>query len=222
MRSVDPKRRTGTEAKPVIAAIDPVITDPNLRRIKVGRKTMATLRLVDVERLKLKVGQILNDKLEGLLMEAAALQEARVEARRMLARRMLSAGETRDRLARKQHEAPIIEVIIRELVADGWIDEAAYRRAVIDAATRTRPAGSKLLKQKLRSRKIDSGEIVEGISKGDTSADVEAAFGFATRQWTKLAELPRPKAVRRLAGLLTRRGFEEETVADVLQRMGIE
>ena len=206
----------------VISAIDPVTSDPNLRRIKIGRKSLATLRLVDVDRLELRIGQRLTDKLEGQLKEAASLQEARVDARRMLARRMLSARETRDRLARKNHDAPIIDIIILELVDDGWIDDAAYGRAVIDSVTRTRPAGAKLLRQKLRSRKIDDAAVLQHVAQHDSNEDAEAAFDFAKRQWAKLEELPRPKAIRRLAGLLARRGYEEQTVTDVLQRLGIE
>jgi regulatory protein len=222
MKLPDQSRRAGTNSALIISAIDPVTSDPNLRRIKVGRKSLATLRSVDVDRLELRIGQRLTDKLEGQLKEAASLQKARVDARRMLARRMLSAGETRDRLARKNHDAPIIDVIIHELVADGWINDAAYGRAVIESVTRTRPAGAKLLRQKLRSRKIDDEAILDEVSERDSTEDVEAAFGFAKRQWAKLEEVPRPKAIRRLAGLLARRGYEEQTVTDVLQRLGIE
>jgi len=222
MKSPDQSRRTGTRSGSVISAIDPVISDPNLRRIKVGGKSLATLRSIDVDRLGLDIGQTLTVRLERQIQEAAALQKARIDARRMLARRMLSAGETRDRLVRKNHDAPIIDIIILELVADGWIDDAAYGRAVIDSVTRARPAGAKLLRQKLRSRKIVDEAILQEVSERDSNEDVEAAFGFAKRQWAKLEEVPRPKAIRRLAGLLARRGYEEQTVTDVLQRLGIE
>jgi len=222
MKSPERPREGLFESEPTITAIAALPSDPNLRRVKCGRSTLATLRAVDVERLSLRVGMTLTGAVNDAIVNAAEIQNVRVQARRVLARRMRSAGEMRDRLRGKGHDADIVETVVQELIKDGWIDDLAYGRAVVDAATRTRPAGRKLLKQKLEARKIESDAVLGEGGTDDSGSDVEAAVVYARRQWLKMTELPRPKAVRRLIGYLSRRGYEDQTVAEVLHRLRID
>ncbi len=205
----------------VVSEIRPIGSDPNMRRIKVDGNTVATLRVTDIEALKIKVGQHWTVTLARAVDQVVATNRTRKAALGLLGRRPYSQAELADRLRGKNHAPSSVKSVLKELVANGWIDDAAYGRKVADEVIR-KPASRRYLKSRLEARQI-APQLAEQIAKeAVTGIDpVEAALSLARRRLGSMAGLPVATVQRRVAGTLARRGFDEDVIDGVLIRLGI-
>ena len=83
-----------------------------------------------------------------------------------------------------------------------------------------RPAGPRLLQTKLMQKGLNS-KLIEQLIK-ETAADrddFDAAMSMAKKKVNSLKRLPVQKARQRLYGQLTRRGFEYDTVSQVMENL---
>jgi SOS response regulatory protein OraA/RecX len=205
-----------------ITHITPHSRDPNLRRIHVGRKAVATLRAADVAALGLEVGRTWTDELAEAVRREQCANEARRVAMKALGRRAFASGELLELLVRKKHDSRIARRIVDELVADKWIDDESYAKSIADEIRRTKPASSPFIVAKLRSRQL--GSRVAEAAAADALKGVDplsTAMDFATRRFQSMKFIPSTKAMRRIADLLARRGFDDDVIAAVLDRMGL-
>jgi regulatory protein len=206
-----------------ISAIRPLASDPNLRRVRVDGATVATLRAADIEAFGLTVGQRWTATLARQVEETIALNKTRKQAMSLLSRRGYSRAELIERLVRRQHEARLAETIADELQHDGWLNERAYAEDVVRGTARRGPAGRRLLQEKLRQRGVAeevAGEIMARAAAGQD--DRQAALELARRRLGTMAGIDPTKARRRLAGLLARRGFDDEIIAGTLRSLSLE
>jgi regulatory protein len=148
--------------------------------------------------------------------------KARKHAFTLLRRKALSRHELIERLMRKGHGASIAEQIADEFIADGWLDEATLAREIVQQQLARKPAAERLLLQKLRSRGIEE-DVAQRIAQEElrSTNTVDAAMELAEKRYKSMRSLPSLTAARRLAGALHRRGFDEETIDTVLNRMGL-
>jgi len=218
-------RFDGDSSAIVISEIAPLVSDPNMRRVRVGpgKKTVATLRAADVEALELAIGQPWTAKLAQAVQVELAANKARKAAMNMLGRRAFSKAEVIERLEKKGHAVSIAQRIADELAADRWIDDAAYGRALIDELNRKKPAGRQLLASKLQRRKIDP-ELADRLAREAIAGSdpLNEALELARQRLPTMRALPAATTRRRLAGLLARRGFDEEVVAAALARLRLD
>src|SRR5215210_5629465 len=119
-----------SESPETVTTIVPVQRDPNLRRIKIGRTTAATLRASDIESLRIVVGTRWTARLAADVAQAVKINTVRKAALNLLGRRAFSRLELIDRLERKQHDSAIANQVVDELAVDGWIDDVAYGKSV--------------------------------------------------------------------------------------------
>ena len=77
------------------------------------------------------------------------------------------------------------------------------------------------LRQKLEARRIPA-EISERVARDTAAAvdPVEAAVGLAARLRRRLSHTDDQVARRRIAGALSRRGFDADIINEVLDRAG--
>lgn len=206
-----------------ISEISPLPSDPNVRRVRIGRRVVARLRVADIERLELAPGMEWTDELAARVWEAIELDKARKDAFTMLGRKALSRAELTERLMKKSHASSVAERIADEFTEDGWIDDAALARAIIDHQRARTPAGEHLLRDKMQQRGIPDAVAEQTLS--DQQADgnpIDEAHTLAEQRYRSMRSLPAPTAARRLAGALHRRGFDEETIETVLHQMGFD
>ena len=209
-------------AGPVISEIQPLDSDPNMRRIRVGRQTMATLRAADIEALGLKVGQPWTEPLARSVLAEVAANKARRDAMQLLGRRAYSRGEVAQKLQKKGYDQATAMRIADELATDGWIDDEAYGQAIVEEAARRKPAAEELLLAKLQGRKIEP-EAAKRIARAAVAgADpVDKALELSRDRLADWEPMPAEKAARRIAGMLARRGFDEQVVTDVIAKLGL-
>ncbi len=203
-----------------ITAIEPLRSDSTMRRVRVGRKTIATVQAADVDAMGLAVGLDWTDQLAQRVQRAVETHQARRAALWLLNRRAYSCGELIDRLARRGHSNQIAGSIAQELAIAGSIDDEAYGRAIAREAVATKPASQEFLARKLRGRRIPD-DLAQRIAR-ETLADVDlvaAATQYARKRLHAMPTVSWTTATRRIAAALARRGFDADTIAATLGRL---
>ena len=104
----------------------------------------------------------------------AIYDKAMRDAMRRLARRAMSRGQVRDKLRTLGHGAAVIDRVLARLDELELIDDAAFGRMLIDETRRARPAGPRLLQQKLRQKGLDPELIGRLIDEAEEHADADA------------------------------------------------
>lgn len=205
---------------PTITEIRPLPTDPNLRRVRVGTKTVATLRASDVEALRLRVGMPWTATLEESVRRTIASLKASRDAMRLLGRRQLSRAELIERLIRKGHEQHVVQTVVDEMSRAGWIDDAALAEALREELVRRKAAGVALIRAKLRARKIDP-QLIEAISSdlATHGQGFDNALALARKRLGGLDDVPCATAARRVAATLARKGYDDDTIERVLETL---
>ena len=201
----------------VISGIERLPSDPNVCRVRVDGRVIARLRAIDVEALDLSAGQAWTDALARTLEATLAMNKARRTAFNVLGRRAYSRGELVERLVRKGHDRTAARLVADEMVADGWLDDAEYARAVARGVLAQKPAAHRLLVQKLLARRIDR-ELAEQITH-EILEDVDlagSALELARRRLRTMTGVSDATARRRLGAMLARRGFDADIVLGVL------
>lgn len=194
----------------LIGAIGAVVSDPNLRAIRVGRRVVARLPRDVVESLGVREGDAWTESLADRVAEALRMERARAVASRSLERRPLSRREVVTRLMRQGFDAPTANRAADDALRAGLIDERVYAEAVIRSATHSRPAGRRLLEAKLMARRITQetarAAAADAVKDRDAYADALALARAKARSLPP--RLDARAGVRRLVGLLARRGFD--------------
>lgn len=209
----------------VITAIEPMRADPNLRRIRAGKKTLAKLRSSDIERLKIKPGMNWTATLQQQVQEAASRLKAYNDATRLLGKRALTRASLKSKLQDKGHDPDIIEQTLDDLASHGWLDDRAVAETLAHEI-RTRKRGivaPQLIRRTLIDQGVDDQTAHSIANRSADEADARGqAFDFARTQLRKLRQgTNRQTAARRIAAALMRRGFDENTVAEALDRIGL-
>jgi regulatory protein len=196
------------------------MVDPTMRKVYVGRQCVATLRAADIESLELAPGLRWTPALQQRVSEIIEAGKIRQAALRLLSKRAYSRGELTERLTRKFNNPTVVNRVMDELEADRWLDDDAYAHAVAESAIRVTAASSEFIEQKLVRRRIpaDQARLIarQALSNQDP---VRAATALAHKQVDKMKHVSAATAARRIAGLLNRRGFDEQTIESVINSL---
>jgi regulatory protein len=147
--------------------------------------------------------------------EEAAYQAAL----RLIAHRDRTVHEMRKRLAEKGFEAAAVEHAVARLKRIGYLDDRAYCERTISEVLATRPAGRRAITERLRLKGVHPDVVREVLEQAYPDALAEQMAYRAAAQ--RLARLRRDDPVarrRKLAGFLSRRGFDYDEVQKALRR----
>ena len=205
-----------------IGAIDAPASNASLRRIRVGRRIVATLPVDAVDALGIAIGDVWTERLAATLQQAMAEHTVRRHAQRLLKRRPYSRSELIDRLMRKEPDRAMAKRIANEMMAAGAIDDEAYARAVAVSVADRGPVSVTYLKHKLRQRGIPP-ELAQRVASEtlEETDVVETAVAFAAARLPSMSSQPPDVAARRIWSALARRGLDAETIRIVLDRINL-
>ncbi|MCL4211027.1 MAG: hypothetical protein KJZ68_10210, partial [Phycisphaerales bacterium] len=136
-RSTEGRRRTRSTKRdpsapgpdaPVIEAIVPDARDPNRRRVRAGGRVVVTLTADAVDVLNLRVGQPWSNDLRARVAERTLFDNAWRSVLRMLSHRALTRAEVAARLTRRNLPPDIVERVLADLTAHGWLDDEQVAR----------------------------------------------------------------------------------------------
>ncbi|MEU6686127.1 recombination regulator RecX [Streptomyces sp. NPDC046832] len=163
----------------------------------------------------------------GALSSSRAEQEAPpgdpVERARAICLRLLTGTpRTRKQLADalRKREIPddAAEEVLSRFEEVGLINDSAFADAWVESRHHGRGLARRALARELRTKGVDSALIDEAVSQLDSEQEEETARELVARKLRSTRGLDRDKRLRRLAGMLARKGYSEGMALRVVRQ----
>jgi regulatory protein len=153
-------------------------------------------------------------------LDAQTLGRAKQLAYRFLAYRSQTSHELKDRLQRRGHTAAVIGEVLRQLEAEGYIDDRKFAREWARYRLQGKPLGRRRLFWELQRRGIPRESLEDVLREVYAEFDEVALAEQAARKRLGSRNLPHTarecqRFVRHLTGL----GFDADTIAIALGRV---
>ncbi|MBF6296716.1 recombination regulator RecX [Nocardia amamiensis] len=150
--------------------------------------------------------------------EGGTVEQAKEVCLRLLAVRARSRAELARRLAARGYAPEVSERALDRLTEVGLVDDAAFAEQWVHSRHTFSGKGKQALAQELRRKGVAQSDAVSALA-GITADDEESRAADLVRR--KMRSLPRDldhdKAVRRLVGMLARRGYSQSTAYRVVK-----
>lgn len=134
-------------------------------------------------------------------------EAARQYCLRLLSGRPRTKAELVDSMRRKGFAEEVIAEVLDRYAEVGMIDDEVFARAWVDSRHRSRGLSKRALAGELRRKGVDAAFVdaaVEAVSDEDERA---AALELARRRCRSMSGQPAEAVMRRLVGMLARRGY---------------
>lgn len=155
--------------------------------------------------------------------EPSAEPKDPVERARAICLRLLTGTpRTRQQLADalRKREIPdeAAQQVLDRFEEVGLIDDAAFADAWVDSRHHSRGLARRALARELRTKGVDAATVDEAVGRLDSDQEAETARALVDRKLRTTRGLPREKRIRRLAGMLARRGYAEGLALRVVRQ----
>ena len=138
-------------------------------------------------------------------------EDAEGVARQILLDQLTGRARSRSDLAAKLAQRNVPEEIAVRLLDRfeevGLVDDAAFARDWVEQRQSGRGLARRALAQELRRKGIDDEVAREALDEIDPEHEVEAARTLVRRKLRSVSDLDQQVAVRRLTGMLARKGY---------------
>ncbi len=196
-----------------------VARNPNMREVRVDGRRIAVIRAADAEMLALHVGRKWSKALASRLAEAVEEDRVRKTAMSLLGKRAYSHSQLVERLLRRTDDAAMARRIADEAQLNGWLNDAAFAADVVRSTNRAGQVGRRLLSKKLESKGVNATTIARVIASESPLDERQAAWELARKRIVTMSALSPQAMTRRLAGLLARKGFEDDVIEHTIERL---
>lgn len=132
---------------------------------------------------------------------------ARAIALRLLERAPRTRAELERALSRRGVPETAAMTVLDRFTEVGLIDDAAFAQAWVDSRHAGRGLGRRALSAELRRRGVGDEAVRDAIAAVSAEDEEAAARALAERKVRALRGLPRDAQLRRVSGLLARRGY---------------
>ncbi|MBF6165821.1 recombination regulator RecX [Streptomyces gardneri] len=150
--------------------------------------------------------------------EGGTVEQAKEACLRLLAVRARSRAELAQRLAAKGYSAEVSERALDRLTEVGLIDDAAFAEQWVHARHTFSGKGKQALAQELRRKGVAQSDAASALDAITSDEEEARATELVRRKLRSLPrELDRDKTIRRLVGMLARRGYSQATAYRVVK-----
>ncbi|MEE1835578.1 recombination regulator RecX [Streptomyces sp. SP17KL33] len=143
-------------------------------------------------------------------------------ARAICLRLLTGTPRTRKQLADALHKREIPEGVAEEVLSRfeevGLINDSAFADAWVESRHHGRGLARRALARELRTKGVDSALIDEAVSQLDSEQEETTARELVARKLRSTRGLDRDKRLRRLAGMLARKGYPEGMALRVVRQ----
>ncbi|MDJ1130918.1 recombination regulator RecX [Streptomyces iconiensis] len=143
-------------------------------------------------------------------------------ARAICLRLLTGTPRTRQQLADALRKREIPEEVAEEVLSRfedvGLIDDTAFADAWVESRHHSKGLARRALARELRTKGVDSAVIDEAVGQLDPEQEEETARVLVERKLRSTRSLDRDKRLRRLAGMLARKGYSEGLALSVVRR----
>ena len=118
-----------------------------------------------------------------------------------------SRAELEAKLAKRRVPEEVAQRLLDRFEEVGLIDDQAFARSWVQSRQAGRGLARRALAHELRRKGIDDQVAREALQEVDPDDEVEAARTLVRRKLRSVQRLDRTTAVRRLSGMLARKGY---------------
>ena len=142
---------------------------------------------------------------------------ARAIALRMLERQPRTRVELARGMARRGVPADVAAAVLDRFTEVGLVDDEAFASAWVESRHASRGLGRRALSAELRRRGVDEQVVRDTVADVTDDDEEGAARALVERKLRTVASLPREVQIRRLTGMLARKGFSHGLAFRVVQ-----
>jgi regulatory protein len=137
---------------------------------------------------------------------------------RLLAARARSRAELIDKMAKRGYPDEVVETVLGRLVAVGLVDDEDFAAQWVRSRHTYSGKGKRALSAELRTKGVDAEVIAAALDGIDAGAERVRAEQLVDRKLRRemLADGDDPKVMRRLVGMLARRGYSQSMAVAVV------
>jgi regulatory protein len=135
--------------------------------------------------------------------------KARDVVYRLLASRARSRSELRQALLRKEIEEDVADAVLQKFVDAGLVDDASFAEEWVNARQRYQGLGRKALGFELRRKGVDEQHVEAALANVDAESEEDRARELVQRKLRTMSSADYQAKVRRLVGMLARKGYSE-------------
>lgn len=139
----------------------------------------------------------------------SAEEQARALCLRLLAGSPRTRGQLADAMRRREVPDDVAERLLERFEDVGLIDDAAFADAWVESRHRGRGLARRALARELRTRGVEAEAIGRAVEQLDAAQEEETARALVDRKLRATRGLDRERRIRRLAGMLARKGYPE-------------
>ena len=129
-----------------------------------------------------------------------------------------SRSDLEQALAKKHVPAEVGSAVLDQFERAGLIDDAEFARSWVQSRQRSKGLSSKVLAMELRRKGVDDELAREALDQLDPEVELEAAHRLVQAKLRSMAALDETTKIRRLTGLLARKGYAPQVAFDVVRR----
>ena len=141
---------------------------------------------------------------------------ARAIALHKLTARARTRQELDQALRAKSVPQGVIDAVLDRFQEVGLVDDASFAENWVSSRQRRRHLSRRLLRRELQAKGVEQSHIDNALDRADHDAELTSARDLAERKHAAMNGLSREVQYRRLAGMLSRRGFDTAITTQVL------
>ncbi|MEU0967191.1 recombination regulator RecX [Streptomyces sp. NPDC005917] len=145
-------------------------------------------------------------------------ERARAICLRLLTGTPRTRKQLADALRKREIPEDIAEEVLSRFEEVGLINDSAFADAWVESRHHGRGLARRALAQELRTKGVDTALIDEAVARLDSEQEEETARELVARKLRSTRGLDRDKRIRRLAGMLARKGYPEGMALRVVRR----
>ncbi|WP_171112905.1 recombination regulator RecX [Streptomyces sp. Z423-1] len=145
-------------------------------------------------------------------------ERARAICQRLLTGTPRTRKQLADALRKREIPDDVAEEVLSRFEEVGLINDSAFADAWVESRHHGRGLARRALAQELRTKGVDSTLIDAAVAQLDTEQEEATARELVARKLHSTRGLDRDKRLRRLAGMLARKGYPEGMALRVVRR----
>ena len=146
------------------------------------------------------------------------VERARAICLRLLTGTPRTRKQLADALRKREIPDEAAEEVLSRFEEVGLINDSAFADAWVESRHHGRGLARRALARELRTKGVDSALIDEAVSRLDSEQEEETARELVARKLRATRGLDRDKRVRRLAGMLARKGYPQGLALRVVRQ----
>jgi len=146
------------------------------------------------------------------------VERARAICLRLLTGTPRTRRQLADALRKREIPDDVAEAVLSRFEEVGLIDDGAFANAWVESRHHGRGLARRALAQELRTKGVDTALIDEAVGRLDAEREEDTARELVARKLRATRGLDRDRRIRRLAGMLARKGYSQGLALRVVRQ----